>query len=263
MLARPAARLLVMLHVEFGKTDKRFVREASRTVQDVLIMACCSGVPEAELRAQGLPPIVKERLEATFNAEGWTCPDEIKSRLGGAKYKLFTAGIKFKRRSKRLKRLEALPPEEEVRDFRTYYVCLQCGRAVDCRLPVGARFCCKNCGCTYEHAWGVLCEILGDDRGLYCICDFEETSWRTNAEVLAKLRSENRQVVNFKCTPFLVKQATEGHYKFEVDVFREIERLQGRESAPGPRLVHAAGAGRVAPAPRFAAVTPASASPLR
>ena len=97
-----AAFILVCLDLIAGLGDeaKRSVREATQTVQDVIILVCCRGLTTEELGSRGMPQVLKQRLAFLFPEYYNT---ERLSRLGVAKHRVFNDGEKFSRRRARKK----------------------------------------------------------------------------------------------------------------------------------------------------------------
>ena len=72
-------------------------KQVQRDVQDILILACCLTLDEAELQNPGIPRSLREKLSAACH-KNFGKEDKLWSRLGNAKYQLFTPGRKFNSR---------------------------------------------------------------------------------------------------------------------------------------------------------------------
>ena len=136
--------------------------------------------------------------------------------------------------------------------FRTYYVCLAGGTVYTCghaiasdvwdrlhndAVATGQRWYCPVCNARYRAGWGVLCEIVHPERSLYCLADVPPHSLadakrmavercfakaRTPQELLEMLP----RAKPFDNGVFLKPLATrDGVYKFDVPLFRSIERF--------------------------------------
>ena len=77
------------------------LKVVQRHVQDVVLLVCSKGVPPEILqRSKGVPPELLKRLEAAFGTAALQ-DDELWSRLGNAKYHVWTHGMRFGERKHR------------------------------------------------------------------------------------------------------------------------------------------------------------------
>lgn len=87
-----------------SKEDNRAVRNAGNVMQNLVVLACSLELTAEEfatLQRQGLPDSMKARIASVLPGDA---ADDLMSRLGVAKYHLFTDGAKFSRRRARTKR---------------------------------------------------------------------------------------------------------------------------------------------------------------
>ena len=80
------------------------VKQAQKDTQDVLILACSLSLGTDELREQGIPDRLREKLCAAAQQD-ITADSYLWSRLGNSKFQLFTKGMKFDDRPRRQRSL--------------------------------------------------------------------------------------------------------------------------------------------------------------
>ena len=86
-----------------SKEDNRAVRDAGNVMQNLVVLACSLELTAEEfatLQRQGLPDSMKARIASVLPGDA---ADDVMSRLGVAKYHLFTDGAIFSRRRARTK----------------------------------------------------------------------------------------------------------------------------------------------------------------
>lgn len=86
-----------------SKEDNRAVRDAGNVMQNLVVLACSLELTAEEfatLQRQGLPDSMKARIASVLPGDA---ADDLMSRLGVAKYHLFTDGAIFSRRRARTK----------------------------------------------------------------------------------------------------------------------------------------------------------------
>eukprot|EP00443_Scrippsiella_acuminata_P107058 CAMPEP_0115631314 /NCGR_PEP_ID=MMETSP0272-20121206/30934_1 /TAXON_ID=71861 /ORGANISM="Scrippsiella trochoidea, Strain CCMP3099" /LENGTH=850 /DNA_ID=CAMNT_0003067973 /DNA_START=38 /DNA_END=2587 /DNA_ORIENTATION=- len=80
------------------------IKAALKHAQDVLMLACARFADEKALKAKGIAPELKERLDEALRQGGATLDQDLWSRLGNSKYHLFTTGVQWGQRRRRASR---------------------------------------------------------------------------------------------------------------------------------------------------------------
>ena len=106
ILLRQCALVLEVLSGEQFQLHHQVLQEQNKRLQhklrDAVVLLCSDGIPVTELRAQGIPPDMKERFALLFPGEDEQSA-RFRAELGVARYHVFADGKKWSRRPRKVK----------------------------------------------------------------------------------------------------------------------------------------------------------------